>query len=252
MWPPHSVKTWPTPACLGTRATSRPPVSSGTKLRHHLGREALDLLALLGGRADRIEDDVVAAGGAETLELLGALLGCADNPVLARQRLEVLRIAPGERLGPHRFRRFPVAAHGDEGQMRRGEALQLAAGRSRRRADLVEALRVALRLHDVGNPAIALTPRASQRGFRAAADPDRRAGLLHRLGIERHARELREASLEARRGVAPQGADDVDPLGHARATLSVRHAGYLELPRILAADAYAEDHTTARQHVERR
>src|SRR5690242_13660686 len=30
MWPPHSVKTWPTPACLRTRATSSPPVASAT------------------------------------------------------------------------------------------------------------------------------------------------------------------------------------------------------------------------------
>src|SRR5690349_8343484 len=31
MWPPQSVKTWPTPACLRTRATSSPPVSSATR-----------------------------------------------------------------------------------------------------------------------------------------------------------------------------------------------------------------------------
>src|SRR5262245_46826404 len=32
MWPPQSVNTWPTPACLRTRATSSPPVSSATAL----------------------------------------------------------------------------------------------------------------------------------------------------------------------------------------------------------------------------
>src|SRR5207247_8023978 len=123
------VEAWPTPACLSTRATSRPPVSSATKLRHDLGREALDLLALFGGRADRIEDDVVAAGRAESLELLGALLGRADDAVLARERLEVLRVALGERRRPRRLGRFPVAAHGDEGQVRGGEAVERAAGR---------------------------------------------------------------------------------------------------------------------------
>src|SRR2546427_12995436 len=28
MWPPHSVNTWPTPACARTRATRSPPLSS--------------------------------------------------------------------------------------------------------------------------------------------------------------------------------------------------------------------------------
>src|SRR5919201_5663523 len=252
MWPPHSLKTWPTPACLSTRATSRPPVSSATKLWHDLGREALDLLALLGGRADRIEDDVVAAGGAEALELLGALLGRADDAVLARQRLEVLRVPSRERLGPHALGGFPVAAHGDEGQVRGDEALQLAAGRGRRAADLVQAVRVTLGLHNVGHPAVALPARARQRGVGAAADPDRRARLLHRLGIERYAGELREAPLEGRGGIAPQRADDVDRLADACATLGVRHAAHLELLRILAADADAEDEPAARQHVERR
>src|SRR4029077_4988435 len=32
MCPPQSVKTWPTPACLSTRATSSPPVRSATAL----------------------------------------------------------------------------------------------------------------------------------------------------------------------------------------------------------------------------
>src|SRR5438552_16378842 len=34
MWPPHSVKTWPTPACLSTRATSSPPLRSATRPLH--------------------------------------------------------------------------------------------------------------------------------------------------------------------------------------------------------------------------
>src|SRR5215469_15528498 len=128
MWPPHSVKTWPTPACLRTRATSWPPVRSATERRHHLGREAFDLLALSGGGTDRIQDDVVAAGGAETLELLGALLRRADDAVLARQGLEVLRIALRQRLGPHRLRGFPVTPDRDEGQVPCREAVELATG----------------------------------------------------------------------------------------------------------------------------
>src|SRR3989454_10012941 len=165
MWPPQSVNTWPTPACFSTRATSRPPVRSATRQpRHHLGSEALDLLALLRGGADRVQDDVVAAGGAEALDRLPALLGRADDPVLPGERLEVLRVAPGESFGPHGLGRLVVAPDGDEGQVRGGETLELAPGGGGRRPDLVEALRVALGLHDVGHPAVALAPRARQRG----------------------------------------------------------------------------------------
>src|SRR2546427_10686891 len=118
MWPPQSVNTWPTPACFSTRATSRPPVRSATRQpRHHLGREALDLLALLRGGADRVEDDVVAAGGAEALDRLPALLGGADDPVLPREGLEVLRVALRARPGPHGLGRTAIAAHGDERQV---------------------------------------------------------------------------------------------------------------------------------------
>src|SRR5437667_222976 len=165
MWPPHSVNTWSTPACFRTRATSWPPVRSATRQPgHHLRREALDLLALLRGGADRVEDDVVAAGGAKALDRLHALLGGADDPVLPREGLEV----------------------------------------------------------------------------------------LHGLRVDRHALEIREAPLERRGRVAPQRAHDVDRLAHARAALGVRHAAQLELLRVLAADADAEDETPPGQHVERR
>src|SRR5438309_8911618 len=217
MWPPQSVKTWPTPACLRTRATSRPPVrsamaSGAMEKREHLGREALDLLALLGGGTDRIQDDVVAAGGAEALDRLGTLLGGADDPVLPREGLEVLRVALRERLGPHGLGRLVIAAHGDEGQVCRGEALQLAPGGGRRRADLVEALRVALGLDHVRDPAVPLPAGACERGVGATTDPDGRPGLLHGLRVDRHALEIREAPLERRRRVAPQRAHDVDRL----------------------------------------
>ena len=135
--------------------------------------------------------------------------------------------------------------------MRGGEPVERAAGRRGRGADLVETLPVPLRLHDVGHPAVTVTARARQRGVRAAADPDRRAGLLHGLGIERHAGELREAPLERRRAVAPQRAHDVDRLADACATLGVRHAADLELLGILAAHADAEDEAPAGEHVER-
>src|SRR2546428_228292 len=253
MWPPQSVKTWPTPACFRTRATSWPPVRSATRQPgHHVRREALDLLALLRGGADRVEDDVVAAGGAKALDRLHALLGGADDPVLPREGLEVLRVALRERLGPHGLGRLVIAADGDEGQVCGGEALQLAPGGGRRRADLVEALRVALGLDHVRDPAVPLPAGACERGVGATTDPDGRPGLLHGLRVDRHALEIREAPLERRRRVAPQRAHDVDRLAHARAALGVRHAAQLELLRVLAADADAEDETPPGQHVERR
>src|SRR5262249_25208466 len=179
MWPPHSVKTWPTPACLRTRATSCPPVRSATEHGDDLGGEALDLLPLGGGGADRIQDDVVAARGAVVLELLGALLRRADDAVLARQRLEGLCVALRGRLGPHGFGGFPVAAHRDERQVRGREAFELATRCGGRGANLLEALRVTLGLHDVGHPPVALATGPHEGRLRAAADPDRRSRLLH-------------------------------------------------------------------------
>src|SRR5690349_540312 len=229
MWPPHSVKTWPTPACFSTRATSRPPVRSATELGQHLGREPLDLLALLGRRDDWTEDDVVAAGVAESRELLAHLVGRADDAVLLRERPEVLRVAFAQHLGPHALGGLPVATERHERQMRRDEAVQLATGRCGRRPNLVEALCVALRLHDVRDPPIALAAGTRQCRVGAAADPDRRPGLLHGLGIERHARKLRKAAFEARRRVAPERTHDVDRLAHAGAALTMRNAAHLEL-----------------------
>src|SRR5438045_3087002 len=257
MWPPQSVKTWPTPACLRTRATSRPPVrsamaSGAMEKREHLGREALDLLALLGGGTDRIQDDVVAAGGAEALDRLGTLPGGADDPVLPGEGLEVLRVPLRERLGPHGLGRLVVAAHGDEREVRGGEMREIAPGGAGRGTDLVETLRVPLGLHHVRDPAVPLPAGAREGGVGTPADPDGRAGLLHRLGIERDAGELREPPLEGRGRVAPERAHDLDRLGHARAPLAVRHAADLELLRILAADADAEDQPAAGQRVEGR
>src|SRR2546427_2738464 len=139
MWPPQSVKTWPTPACFRTRATSWPPVRSATRQPgHHVRREALDLLALLRGGADRVEDDVVSAGGAKALDRLHALLGGADEPVLPREGLEGLRVALRERLGPHGLGGLVIAAHGDEGQVCPCEALPLAPPDDRRPPVLVQ------------------------------------------------------------------------------------------------------------------
>jgi len=91
---------------------------------------------------------------------------------------------------------------------------------------------------------------AHQRRLGAASNPDRRAGLLHRLGVDAHLVEPREAAVEGGRRVAPERAHDVDGLGDAGPTLVVGHTAHLELLRVLATDAHAEDEPPAREHVE--
>src|SRR5262245_46856562 len=177
MWPPQSVKTWPTPACLRVRATSCPPVrslisaptgprrtrSARRESRNDLGGDRLVLRPLVPRIADHAHDEVAAAGGAKPLELLGALLGCADDAVALGVRLEVLRVAFAEHVDPRALGRFVVPAECDEHEVRRRELLHRAAGGGGRGADLVEALRVAIGLDDVRHPAVALAARAGQR-----------------------------------------------------------------------------------------
>src|SRR5262245_39852685 len=177
MWPPHSVKTWPTPASLRVRATSCPPVrsviaaSAGSRRarsarpesRNDLGGDRLVLQALVPRIADHAHDEVAATGGAEPLELLGGLVGRADAPVTPRERLEILRLAFAEHLDPRALGRFIVPPERDEDEVRCRELLHRAPSGGGRGADLVEALRVAVGLHDVRHPAVALTARPGQR-----------------------------------------------------------------------------------------
>src|SRR5207244_5419771 len=140
-----------------------------------------------------------------------------------------------------------VVADGDQRQMRRREPIVRTADRRGRGANLIEAPAIVGGRYHVRDPAVALPARARQRGVRAATDPDRWPGLLRGFRIDADAVELREAALEAGRRVAPERAHDVDGLGHAGAALSVGHAARVELLRILAADAHAEDGPAARE-----
>src|SRR5205823_13973826 len=108
-------------------------------------------------------------------------------------------------------------------------------------ASLRGALAISCGRYHARHPPVALPARARQRCVRAATDPDRWPGLLRGFRIDADAVELRDAALEAGRRVAPERAHDVDGLGHAGAALSVGHAARVELLRILAADAHAED-----------
>src|SRR5262245_52119698 len=155
--------------------------SARPESRDDLGGDRLELGALIARIADRAHDEVVAAGGTEALELLGALLGRADDAIALGERFEVLRVALAEHTDPRALRRLVIAADRDEDQVRRRERLHRPSGGRRRRADLVEALRVAIGLHDVRHPAVALPARAGERRVGAPADPDRRK-LLHGLG----------------------------------------------------------------------
>src|SRR6267143_1298428 len=243
-----TIETWPPLRyASGSSATS---FSARPESRENLGGDRLELRALVSRIADCAHDEVVAAGGAEPLELLGALLGRPDDAVTLGERLEVLRIALAEDADPRALGRLEIAPDRDEDQVRRREVVHRTARRCRRGADLVEALRVATGVDDVRHPAVALTARARQRRVGAAADPDRRR-LLHGLGIDRHRLEARKPPAERRRGVAPERSHDLDALVHARAALLVGHAAQLELLGILAADADAEHQPAARERVER-
>src|SRR5687767_1401176 len=120
-WPPTPPSARHAPAKPGRASITRSRAEAG----QDVGGYALELLALLLGLADGVDDDVVAAGRAEPLDLLGALLGGADDAVLLRERLEVLGVALREELHPGRLRRLVVAADGDEGQMRGREVIEL-------------------------------------------------------------------------------------------------------------------------------
>src|SRR5262249_31711725 len=116
--------------------------------------------------------------------------------------------------------------------------------------DLAEALLVALRLNDVGDPAIALASGACEGGVGATADPDGRGGLLRGLGIDAHALELREAALEGGGRGAPARAHDVDALARPRPALAVRGARGFELFRVLPAHPDSEDQPAPGERVE--
>ena len=87
-------------ASVGTRGLRPLRGAPGAQQRQDVGGDPLDLIALVLGIADGVGDHVVAAGGLEARDLLGALLGRADDAVLAGQRLEVLRVPPGQGLRP--------------------------------------------------------------------------------------------------------------------------------------------------------
>ena len=203
------------------------------------------------GIADRIHHEVVAAGAREALHLLGALLGRADHPVLAGERAEVLRVAPRQDPHPRPLGALVVAAHRDERQVRGHEAVQAAARLLGGLPDLGQALGIALGLDDVGHPAVALPSGPLERRVGAPAHPDRRPRPLHRLRVDAHPLELREAPLERGGRVPPQRPHHVDALGDARPALAVGNPAGLELLRVLTAHPDPEDQAAPAEHVER-
>src|SRR4029450_6947204 len=86
-----------------SRGFIRPPSGDGGRgvavgscallnARDDLTRDHLQLGALVGGISDGVHHEVAAAGLCEAPDLLGAVIGRADHPVLAGQRTEVLRV----------------------------------------------------------------------------------------------------------------------------------------------------------------
>src|SRR5207302_1722904 len=231
-----------TPACRSTRATSSPPVSSAigpdcsargsdrpVEVRQDVGRDGLDLRAGLVRVADRVEDEVVAAGVDELLECLAALRGRPDDAVTLGQRPEVLAVARRQPAHPRVPSRLEVASDRDEGEVGAREAVERPARAVRRRADLLEALAIARGGDHVGDPAITNAPGPGQCRVRAPTDPDRGTTWLDGLGVDADGVKAREAPLERGRGVPPEGAQHLDALVDPRAALPVRYAARLEL-----------------------
>src|SRR3972149_6054658 len=88
--------------------------------------------------------------------------------------------------------------------------------------------------------------RAGGVGARGGAgDPERRPAALEGFGLERHALELGEAPVEGDVILGPELAQDPHRLVGAGAALVDGDADGLELLRVLATDAYAEDDAAA-------
>src|SRR5260370_26187835 len=77
--------------------TSPPGSGSGrpVEVRQNVGREGLDLRAGLARVADRVEDEVFAAGVDELLECLEALPGGPVDAVPLAHRPQALPLPPG-------------------------------------------------------------------------------------------------------------------------------------------------------------
>src|SRR2546428_3995399 len=191
------------------------PASARPDAREDLRSDRLEMLPLVARVADRAQEEVRAAGVAERRELAGALPGSPDDPVLLGERLKVLRVAPGEHADPHLPGALVIAPDRDEREVRAGETGERPAGGVGRLTDLLEALRVALGLHDVGHPAVPLTAGAHERRVRPPADPDRRRGPPRRRG-GRDAPETAEPARGRRRGPAAERAPPAHPPRPAR------------------------------------
>src|SRR5207245_9650913 len=120
------------------RASARPDA------REDLRGDRLELLPLVTRVADRAQEEVRAAGIAERRELLGALLGRPDDPVLLGERLEALGGPPGEHADPRLPRALVIPPHRDEREVRARGTGQRPAGSVGRLTDPLAAPRVAL------------------------------------------------------------------------------------------------------------
>src|SRR5438045_2349522 len=106
MWPPQSVKTWPTPARARTRATSSPPLSSATRRAAHARAELLQTAQLV--------EQTPLLGDLAARHAIDRDLGHGDLPARRRQAgqsAELAEMRAGRRvagddqatLGHHRL-----------------------------------------------------------------------------------------------------------------------------------------------------
>src|SRR5262245_7782503 len=96
--------------------------SAGPEPRQDLRGDLLQLRPLVARVADRVHEQVGAARPPKALDLLGALLGGADDSVPPGERLEVLSVALAERAHPNPLGALVISADRDERQVGGGEA----------------------------------------------------------------------------------------------------------------------------------
>src|SRR5207244_5176900 len=174
-----------------------------------------------------------------------------DAVALDRVRRERSRIALLEMIACLPPSPSPVVVDERRRDSRRDERCGIAARRLRVGADLAPTRDVLLGRDPDRQPAVSETPRASQRGRRASADPERRTTRLRRERLDRDALERRETSLEARRCGSEQRSERHHRLLRAFAPLRNRDADRLEVLQTLTADADSEHDPALREVVER-
>src|SRR5262245_45281815 len=190
------------------------------------------------------------ARGVKFADLLRHLGGSADGPVALGGRAHVHAIADAQRLGCFVQRLLVAVADAREHEVRRPEAVKLAAGLLRGGLDGRKPVGEHLWANGVGEPAVGEPSGTTQRRLGAAAEPDRWSTRLAWRGRHLHVRKLVEAAIMAHRLARPQLAYHLDGFSQPRPALADGYTASLVFLGKLPADADAKDEPSIRQVIE--